>query len=155
VVDPAGYLSTLVTASAALEAIVGGLLVARFVGMDSEQRGADKAIRDAEAHRDTARRREESPNEEPSAGWAGLNTDSKTASRWRVSDAWRGRTVSHGLARTGKPLSCDGVANNADPARSKPLARHGSYRVVHTMGWIRAGELKGHLWAPSVEPLRK
>jgi hypothetical protein len=32
--DPALFLSTIILASAALVAIVGGLLVARFVGLD-------------------------------------------------------------------------------------------------------------------------
>lgn len=57
--DPDVFLSTLVTASAALVAIVGGLLVARFVGMDSEQQGIAKAIGDAGARRDAARARRE------------------------------------------------------------------------------------------------
>jgi hypothetical protein len=36
-VDPAPFLSTVILASAAFVAIVGGLLVARFVGLDSDQ----------------------------------------------------------------------------------------------------------------------
>jgi hypothetical protein len=47
-VDPAPFLSTVILASAALVAIVGGLLVARFVGLDSDQQTSRKLLGDAE-----------------------------------------------------------------------------------------------------------
>ncbi|MEU1596042.1 hypothetical protein ABZ468_25095 [Streptomyces sp. NPDC005708] len=47
--DPAPFLSTITTASSALVAIVGGLLVARFVTLGSEQEGAQRVLTDAEA----------------------------------------------------------------------------------------------------------
>jgi len=47
--DPAPFLSTITTASSALVAIVGGLLVARFVTLGSEQEGAQRVLVDAEA----------------------------------------------------------------------------------------------------------
>ena len=44
--DPNLFLSTIAAVSAALVAIIGGLLVARFVGLDSDQRTSRRA-RDA------------------------------------------------------------------------------------------------------------
>jgi hypothetical protein len=55
--DPAPFLSTIALASAGLVAIVGGLLVARFVSLDSEQRGSRKVITDATERLESARRR--------------------------------------------------------------------------------------------------
>ena len=46
-IDPAPFLSTVITASVALVAIIGGLLVARFVSLDSDQRGSRKVLADA------------------------------------------------------------------------------------------------------------
>jgi hypothetical protein len=57
VVDPAPFLSTIASASSGLVAIVGGLLVARFVTLDSEQQGAQRVLDDAEARLATARQR--------------------------------------------------------------------------------------------------
>lgn len=57
--DPTPYLSTMTGTSAALVSIVGGLLVARFVGLDSEQQGAQKLMDDAEERLRIARRRAE------------------------------------------------------------------------------------------------
>jgi hypothetical protein len=45
--DPGPFLSTIVGTSATLVAIVGGLLVARFVGLDSDQRTSRKVVGDA------------------------------------------------------------------------------------------------------------
>jgi hypothetical protein len=56
-IDPTAFLSTLVAASAALVAIVGGLLVARFVTLDSDQQGTLKVLRDAEERLAAARQR--------------------------------------------------------------------------------------------------
>jgi hypothetical protein len=56
-VDPAPFLSTVILASAALVAIVGGLLVARFVGLDSDQQTSRKLIADASDRLAIARRR--------------------------------------------------------------------------------------------------
>ncbi len=55
--DPTPYLSTMTATSAALVSIVGGLLVARFVGLDSEQQGAQRLVEDAEARLAVARQR--------------------------------------------------------------------------------------------------
>jgi hypothetical protein len=56
-VDPAPFLSTVILASAALVAIVGGLLVARFVGLDSDQQTSRKLLADAEDRLTIATRR--------------------------------------------------------------------------------------------------
>jgi len=56
-VDPAPFLSTVILASAALVAIVGGLLVARFVGLDSDQQTSRKLLADASDRLAIARRR--------------------------------------------------------------------------------------------------
>ena len=45
--DPTPFLSTIVVTSAALVAIIGGLLVARFVSLDSDQRASRKVLGDA------------------------------------------------------------------------------------------------------------
>jgi hypothetical protein len=58
-VDPARFLSTVILASAALVAIVGGLLVARFVGLDSDQQTSRKLLSDASERLTIARRRAE------------------------------------------------------------------------------------------------
>jgi hypothetical protein len=55
--DPAPFLSTIAGSSSGLVAIVGGLLVARFVSLDSEQAGAQRVLDDAEARLLTARQR--------------------------------------------------------------------------------------------------
>ena len=55
--DPTPYLSSMTATSAALVAIVGGLLVARFVGLDSEQQGAQRLVDEAEERLELARRR--------------------------------------------------------------------------------------------------
>jgi hypothetical protein len=56
--DPSAFLSTIAAASAAMVAIVGGLLVARFVTIASEQEGAQRLLDDAEGRLATGRRRE-------------------------------------------------------------------------------------------------
>jgi hypothetical protein len=55
--DPAPFLSTVVAASATLAAIIGGLLVARFVSLDSDQRGSRKVLADARGRLDAATER--------------------------------------------------------------------------------------------------
>ncbi|MEV7388078.1 hypothetical protein [Streptomyces sp. NPDC091215] len=57
--DPAPFLSTITTASSALVAIVGGLLVARFVTLGSEQEGAQRVLTDAEARLEVVKTRAE------------------------------------------------------------------------------------------------
>jgi hypothetical protein len=57
IVDPSPFLSTIAAVSATLVAIVGGLLVARFVTITSEQEGAQQLIEDAQERLTTARRR--------------------------------------------------------------------------------------------------
>lgn len=63
-VDPAPFLSTVILASAALVAIVGGLLVARFVGLDSDQQTSRKLITDAADRLAIARRRADAAGED-------------------------------------------------------------------------------------------
>jgi hypothetical protein len=55
--DPAPFLSTVIVASAALVAIVGGLLIARFVGLDSDQQTSRKLLADAGDRLEIARGR--------------------------------------------------------------------------------------------------
>ena len=55
--DPALFLSTIILASAALVAIVGGLLVGRFVSIDSDQQGSQKLLGDAEGRLAIANKR--------------------------------------------------------------------------------------------------
>ncbi len=57
VTDPTPFLSTIAAVSATMVAIVGGLLVARFVTIDSEQEGAQQLLDDARGRLDTARKR--------------------------------------------------------------------------------------------------
>jgi hypothetical protein len=56
-VDPAPFLSTVILASAALVAIVGGLLVGRFLSLDSDQQTSRKLRADAADRLAIARRR--------------------------------------------------------------------------------------------------
>ena len=55
--DPAPFLSTIIGTSATLVAIVGGLLVARFVSLDSDERSNRKVLTDAAERLAFARRR--------------------------------------------------------------------------------------------------
>lgn len=55
--DPTPFLSTIAGASAGLVAIIGGLLVARYVGLDSEQQGADRVLAEARDRLEIARKR--------------------------------------------------------------------------------------------------
>jgi hypothetical protein len=57
VVDPAPFLSTIAASSAAMVAIVGGLLVARFVTLISEREGAQQVLDDAKERLSTAHKR--------------------------------------------------------------------------------------------------
>jgi hypothetical protein len=57
--DPAPFLSTIALASAGLVAIVGGLLVARFVSLDSDQRRSREVMDEASERLDAARRQAE------------------------------------------------------------------------------------------------
>lgn len=43
-IDPTPFLSTIVATSAALVTIIGGLLVAKFVGLDADQRTTRKVL---------------------------------------------------------------------------------------------------------------
>lgn len=56
-IDPSPFLTTVVTTSAALVAIIGGLLVAKFVGLDSDQRTSRKILMAARDRLEVARRR--------------------------------------------------------------------------------------------------
>ena len=56
-IDPAPFLSTIVVTSAALVAIIGGLLVARFVGLDSDLRASRKILTSARGRLGLARDR--------------------------------------------------------------------------------------------------
>ncbi len=55
--DPGPFLSTIITASAALVAIIGGLLVARFVGLDTDEQTNRRVLADAATRLASARRR--------------------------------------------------------------------------------------------------
>jgi hypothetical protein len=55
--DPGLFLSTVILASAGLVAIIGGLLVARFVGLDSDERSNRKVLTEAAGRLASARRR--------------------------------------------------------------------------------------------------
>src|SRR5258707_1829330 len=55
--DPNLFLSTIAASSAALVAIVGGLLVARFIGLDSDQRRSRTALKAARGRLEIARSR--------------------------------------------------------------------------------------------------
>jgi hypothetical protein len=57
--DPAPLMSTIAASSATMVAIVGGLLVARFVTIDSEQQGAQQLLDDARNRLATAQKREQ------------------------------------------------------------------------------------------------
>jgi len=56
-IDPTPFLSAVVTTSAALVAIIGGLLVARFISLDSDQRASRKVLTGARERLELARRR--------------------------------------------------------------------------------------------------
>jgi hypothetical protein len=55
--DPTPFLATIAGVSATFVAIIGGLLVARYVTLDSEQQGAQHLLDDANARLKTARKR--------------------------------------------------------------------------------------------------
>jgi hypothetical protein len=61
--DPTAFLAAIAGTSAAMVAITGGLLVARFVTIASEQDGADKLVQDATERLATAQRRLEKARE--------------------------------------------------------------------------------------------
>jgi hypothetical protein len=56
-IDPTAFLSAIVTVGATLAAIIGGLLVAKFVGLDADQRASRKILADARDRLDRARQR--------------------------------------------------------------------------------------------------
>lgn len=56
-IDPTPFLATIVTTSAALVAIIGGLLVAKFVGLDTDQRASRQILTGARERLERARRR--------------------------------------------------------------------------------------------------
>jgi hypothetical protein len=56
-IDPTPFLSTIVTTSAALVAIIGGLLVAKFVGLDTDQRASRTILTGARERLQLARDR--------------------------------------------------------------------------------------------------
>lgn len=57
VADPSTFLSTVTASSAGMVAIVGGLLVARFISLESEQQGAQRLVEEAEGRLRKARER--------------------------------------------------------------------------------------------------
>jgi hypothetical protein len=61
--DPNPFLSTVAAVSATLVAIIGGLLVARFVTITSEQESGQQLIDDAQGRLATAREREKVAND--------------------------------------------------------------------------------------------
>ena len=91
-IDPAPFLSTIITTSAALVAIIGGLLVARFISLDSDQRASRTILAGARERLELARRRAQS-------AWGGiLRWDAggffrtPGSSRRFLTRAWRRRT---------------------------------------------------------------
>jgi hypothetical protein len=56
-IDPTPFLATITTVAVALVAIIGGLLVARFVSLDSDQRVSRRVLTDGRARLETARER--------------------------------------------------------------------------------------------------
>jgi len=64
-IDPAPFLSTIITTTGALVAIIGGLLVARFISLDSDQRASRKVLKGARDRLELARRRAQ-------AAWGGI-----------------------------------------------------------------------------------
>jgi hypothetical protein len=61
--DPTAFLAAIAGTTAAMVAITGGLLVARFVAIASEQDGADKLVKDATQRLATAQQRLEETRE--------------------------------------------------------------------------------------------
>ncbi|HET9969803.1 MAG TPA: hypothetical protein VFQ68_16330 [Streptosporangiaceae bacterium] len=57
VIDPAPFLSTIIATSAALVAIIGDLLVARFISLDNDLRTSSKILTAARERLEIARRR--------------------------------------------------------------------------------------------------
>jgi len=95
--DPALFLSTIILASAALVAIVGGLLVARFVGLDSDQQGTRRVLIDADGRLSAARRRTDEARD--------------SLLRWDAWDFFSGDDVLDAIGR-----------GNFDPAELRRLA---------------------------------
>ena len=86
-IDPSPFLTTVVTTSAALVAIVGGLLVARFVSIDSEQRSSRKVLADAADRLTVARDRIRS-------AW-------QDVLRWEAGEFFGSRTVAKAVVNEG------------------------------------------------------
>jgi hypothetical protein len=99
--DAIAFLSTIAGASAAMVAIIGGLLVARFVSLDSEQQGAQRILADAESRLAIARSRAEA------ASCDLLHQDARSfLNDWDVLVAiCHGMTDLTGLRRRGDPTS--------------------------------------------------
>jgi len=108
-VDPAPSLSTVILASAALVAIVGGLLVARLVGLDSEQQTSSKLLADASDRLAIARRRADTARED--------------LIRWRAQDFLDEEDVADAIA---------GGQTDADELRKLASTRltHDELRIV-------------------------
>jgi len=69
-IDPAPFLSTIILASAGLVAIVGGLLVARFVSLDSDQQASRNVLTEAQQRHATAQRRRDEARKNLAAWYA-------------------------------------------------------------------------------------
>jgi len=87
IIDPAPFLSTIITTSAALVAIIGGLLVARFVSLDSDQRGSRKVLADAADRLTVARDRARS-------AW-------QDVLRWEAGEFFGSRSVAKAVVNEG------------------------------------------------------
>lgn len=85
--DPTPFLSTIVATSAALVAIIGGLLVARFVSLDSDQRASRKILTDAAERLEVAKGRAESARQ--------------NVLRWEADEFFRRREVVRAVVDTG------------------------------------------------------
>lgn len=145
VADPNPLLATMTGTTGALVAIVGGLLVARFVGLDSEQQGAQRQLNDADARLRIARKRRDE---------AQLQLDRHDAQEFlddpNVLDALlAGETTLDGLRRHSEPvtLTDDQLRPLVDQVRAELRAAYDTIqRVLPRDTTIPADE-----WAPHRE----
>jgi hypothetical protein len=118
--DPTPFLATVVGTSATLAAIVGGLLVARFVTIDSDQRTSRKVLADARERLDAARAR-------ASTAWrAILDWDARGFFRSsRVSEA-----ISNGLTEPSDLMRAEDWAHGEDDLRPYAEQAAEEYRTA-------------------------
>lgn len=127
-IDPTPFLSTIVTTSAALVAIIGGLLVAKFVGLDSDQRASRKILAGARGRLELAQRRFQ-------AAW-------QDVLRWDAESFFGMREVVEGVVDKGvvsptelmrmaswqhEPGSLNGYTGDSGSAVRRKEVRHGRH----------------------------